>query len=945
MPSDSTRSHRGWWWDYFLLAPEGIGMQHETPGEKSRPLRKTACGGCFNAYVRRMEANDTELLLSSGRERRSKEAIEATYWGTKGIIERSKHNKSEVFGWLIGKPSTLLNHITRCPHQSDAVKNKALNDPSTTVRVPTQNLIRQNSLPYPLRPTTDAVWHVADQGSPSTPYPEFHSPSIGPSDSLSNRAPISRVSSGTFFRRDSPLNTSATYEHSPNLPSLSRTSATSSRAPTPQFLTQNFGLESNRNQQTAEVLWNPGMQTKFEEQVARLTASANLPLSWVDNPEWLRLVEIFMPGFRSPSRKMLTTKIIPQMVDQTRSTLKDKVAGNAVTMQLDGWTGVNFVHLVAIMLTISCKLYTLQVHDASAERSRADEFLKILEGAIETIEKKYKGKVAAVVTDASGECQKAKKDLVAKRPDIIVLNCFAHQINLIVGDYFNRLPQSYIDCTDKASELISWVRSKTRILGELRKMKCKTITRPVLTRWSAHLNSYTRLLDSRTALVHIAGTDDKADEKDKVMITGSALAKRKARAMIEILEDPTFWYSLERLVRHLRPLGEICNLIQSAFCRLDTVILSLGYLIAAFQKMAGEDRGDAFAAESIISSIEKRWEKTDQETLIVALILNPIYRTVLFKATSPYHSLIDLIDLFNRLWSRINNGAIPPLEFQMDLRDYLAGKGRFSRLASAIKLELDDAALETERSGKFCSPHPVNIYNHIGFTNTAETAFTTFAKHILNISANSASCERLFSSFGTILTRLRNRLLPSNMVNIAELAAQIRDEHQRDEEMKNRLHQLLKCRIQVSSIPSASSTPNRTHTEPSDTTGASNPDSEQEGDRIGTLKRFSSLIQQHREASATYAQAESEDVDFDTPTIPTGLQPTEAPPRIQLEGLFDFGNRTWKDLFGESVNQTFLEQAELHNLLDLEAEGDPDSEMEADDIPFDEQTEQILLRQ
>ena len=61
------------------------------------------------------------------------------------------------------------------------------------------------------------------------------------------------------------------------------------------------------------------------------------------------------------------------------------------------------------------------------------------------------------------------------------------------------------------------------------------------------------------------------------------------------------------------------------------------------------------------------------------------------------------------------------------------------------------------------------------------------ARRILSITANSASCERLFSVFGSILTKHRNRLLQQNMLNQAELKMNIRNEHLRDAQRRSNL--------------------------------------------------------------------------------------------------------------------------------------------------------------
>lgn len=54
-----------------------------------------------------------------------------------------------------------------------------------------------------------------------------------------------------------------------------------------------------------------------------------------------------------------------------------------------------------------------------------------LEKAIETVRVDYRATVVAVVTDASGECRKARRLLALEHPDIVFLDCYAHQVFLI----------------------------------------------------------------------------------------------------------------------------------------------------------------------------------------------------------------------------------------------------------------------------------------------------------------------------------------------------------------------------------------------------------------------------------------------------------------------------------------------------------------------------------
>ena len=103
----------------------------------------------------------------------------------------------------------------------------------------------------------------------------------------------------------------------------------------------------------------------------------------------------------------------------------------------------------------------------------AENFVIHLKNMINTVWTDYFAFLVAVVTDASGECRKARKILALKYPDILFIDCYAHQvccvsilllviltlehqINLVVGDYF-KSEASVLEFTDNAMELITWL--------------------------------------------------------------------------------------------------------------------------------------------------------------------------------------------------------------------------------------------------------------------------------------------------------------------------------------------------------------------------------------------------------------------------------------------------------------------------------------------------------
>ena len=88
----------------------------------------------------------------------------------------------------------------------------------------------------------------------------------------------------------------------------------------------------------------------------RLTASAGFPLSWIENPEWVKLCDNFIPGAPQISRKVLMQRILWEVVNEFREEAKRKCSGKEATMQSDGWTGINHHHLLAFMIMADQKV-------------------------------------------------------------------------------------------------------------------------------------------------------------------------------------------------------------------------------------------------------------------------------------------------------------------------------------------------------------------------------------------------------------------------------------------------------------------------------------------------------------------------------------------------------------------------------------------------------------
>ncbi|OJA09707.1 hypothetical protein AZE42_13097 [Rhizopogon vesiculosus] len=75
--------------------------------------------------------------------------------------------------------------------------------------------------------------------------------------------------------------------------------------------------------------------------------------------------------------------------------------------------------------------------------------------------------------------------------------------------------------------------------------------------------------------------------------------------------------------------------------------------------------------------------------------------------------------------------------------------------------------------------YPLRMYAGIRFQDQPLSQLQMLAQRIFSIYANSASCERLFSFFSLILSKLRSRFALGKMLDLAELRLHLRDEYMR----------------------------------------------------------------------------------------------------------------------------------------------------------------------
>ncbi|GAA6045560.1 hypothetical protein JCM8097_007212, partial [Rhodosporidiobolus ruineniae] len=369
---------------------------------------------------------------------------------------------------------------------------------------------------------------------------------------------------------------------------------------------------------------------QFHADIARMVVATNSPFSWVDHP-LVRRFFVKWFGLALPSRKKLTTTLLRREIGLLDISVKKTVKGLVVTLTCDGWNNVQGQHLVAFVITVGGKSYTIAVVDNSAVNKTGDLAYQHIVEQIEAVEQKYGCLVGGVCTDSGGDCARARILVNASHPHIITAPCYAHQVNLVVKDGIEKSPE--LKATAKQlAEVVTWfthhsiphalVRDAQKP-KEGEKQRVLTFIRPVITRWTSNLASAKRLLElekvirillieARERLVAAAGK-----KKEK---------REKAEAILNLVDTADFWRRVKDKVSVLEPLATAANIAQATNCRLDQILLLLGRLYLVF--VALRDDPNSFvlvkaAASVILASLNTRFEAADQEALVGTTVLNP----------------------------------------------------------------------------------------------------------------------------------------------------------------------------------------------------------------------------------------------------------------------------------------------------------------------------------
>ncbi|KAL1713854.1 ribonuclease H-like domain-containing protein [Schizophyllum commune] len=489
----------------------------------------------------------------------------------------------------------------------------------------------------------------------------------------------------------------------------------------------------------------------------RVTVKNNLPFSIWDNIEFLEFLALLRTQAPTilPSAKVMSGALLQKAADDVDEAMKAMLDGKEFGLSTDGWKSRTKSALNAVCVNVDYKVHTLKLIDMTEESKTGEAQSQQFEKMIDDVE------------NGDGGSSKGQKLLVKKRPHLLAPECWGHQGQLMLGDYF-KVHEYAAEIAEKATGLIGWINNHGRVRKIFNHAQEELCQRdPTKPRAFMRLYNLKDALElavvlSRQQLIEAQVGAAKSTEKMRL--------EQEAKDWIEVIKDSAFWLGLETILGDLEAICYGININQKDSARADQVLLMIASVYLQFS-----NHPEPAVSARMTERLEKRWHDCDQLLFIFTLILNPWEMLSRFGQQAGLDHLscnTMLFQLYTRMRNRPDNhdSHEQRLEkekvFQLAFVHYLAGTGLFA--SWQVQANRDTIERAFGRA-------PLAAWRAMTGPESHELA--SFAITLLSVMANTAGCERTFSHLKLIQSPHRSRLGKDKLEQMTKVGSRIAAEN------------------------------------------------------------------------------------------------------------------------------------------------------------------------
>ncbi|CAH2083585.1 unnamed protein product [Euphydryas editha] len=249
---------------------------------------------------------------------------------------------------------------------------------------------------------------------------------------------------------------------------------------------------------------NKDMKSKIDNDLLELFTKGFQPFSLVEEPCFEKFCR-WIPGYQLPSRKHISSTLIPQYYTKVRADVKKRLSNpqkvEKISLTLDMWTSranENYMAITGHYITSTFAMQSvLLACDYFSDRHTSINIQDFLKKSVD--EWNLQEKINFVVSDNASNVQQALTDLGWKHFD-----CYGHTLNVIVQDALSTVQMTI----DKVKEIVRFFKKSSNAMEKLLEFQ-KTeneaavplkLKQDMPTHWNSTFHMIVRFIELQSAI-------------------------------------------------------------------------------------------------------------------------------------------------------------------------------------------------------------------------------------------------------------------------------------------------------------------------------------------------------------------------------------------------------------------------------------------------------------
>lgn len=449
------------------------------------------------------------------------------------------------------------------------------------------------------------------------------------------------------------------------------------------------------------VKTNSNSSHKLDLLIGKFFYANNIPFNVAEHQTFLELISTLRPGYIPPSRKALSGPLLDEVVQEIEEATRSVLTGKTVTLIEDGWSNIHNDPIISTCIHSNGKAYFLNAVDCGSNKKNANYHTEIIQDAITTAKSKYNCEVKAIVTDNAKVMEKTRESLEEVNENFLTYGCSSHLINLLGQEV---TPDTVIKHVVKVQKFF---RNHHIPAGLLREEQDSVKPQlPGDTRWNSQLHCVESFLRNRPYFQKIVENNENEITKD----------------IAQLINDYHLYKQCKDLLIQLKPLSLGLDILQK-----DTATLADSCEV--WSNLLKET-----TLEPYRELIKQRMDQALKPFHFLAYLMHPVYKGR--NLTSQQAEIA-------RNWAE-------------------------AQIPGCLHLMIAFQAEETPFPVSYFKAKNQNLNAYVWWKGISKcdyftedsigNRFSNLILQLLSCPASSASIERIFSNFGHIHSKLRNRL-------------------------------------------------------------------------------------------------------------------------------------------------------------------------------------------